>query len=90
MTDKPVTDGHKLRRPTLFLTNLIKLVGLAIAVNEALLQPETRPSVLALAAFMMAGAQISEDILMAFIDSFLGRRNGSGLEKRDGRNGLER
>jgi hypothetical protein len=55
------------------LTNLIKLAGLAIAVNELVLRTEPRSIGLAVAAFMMAGAQISEEVLVGFIDNFLGR-----------------
>lgn len=61
------------------VTTLTKLGGLAIAFNEALLRSELRPTALALAAFMMAGAQVSEPVLIAMIDRLLGepasRRN---------------
>lgn len=53
-------------------TNLTKLAGLAIAVNEALLRSELRPTALAVAAFMMAGAQVSEGVLLAMVDRFFG------------------
>jgi hypothetical protein len=47
----------------LFLTNLTKLAGLVVAVNEALLRAEIRPVSLAVAAFMMSGAQGIETLL---------------------------
>jgi hypothetical protein len=45
------------------ITNLIKLAGLAVAVNEAMLRAELRPSALGVAAFMMAGAQGFEQLI---------------------------
>lgn len=47
----------------LLVTNLIKLGGLALAVNESLLRTELRPVSLAAAAFMMAGAQGVETLM---------------------------
>jgi TolB-like protein len=39
------------------ITRLIKLVGLAVAINATMIHPHASPPQLALAAFMMAGAQ---------------------------------
>jgi hypothetical protein len=39
------------------VTNLIKLAGIAIALNEALIRADGRPVAFAIAAFMLAGAQ---------------------------------
>lgn len=50
------------------ITNFIKLAGVAIAINEALIRSELRPMSLAVAAFMMAGAQGVE----TFLDKLLG------------------
>jgi hypothetical protein len=47
----------------LLITNLIKLGGLGVAINEALLRSEARSVALGLAAFMMAGAQGVETVL---------------------------
>lgn len=44
-------------RTGFLVTNLIKLGGLAMAINEVLLRAELRPVALGVAAFMMAGAQ---------------------------------
>lgn len=57
---------------TLALTNLTKLAGLVIAINEALLRHQVRPIALAVASFMMAGAQVSENVIIAAIDRFVG------------------
>lgn len=48
------------------VTNAIKLGGLVIAINEALIRTELRPAGLAVAGFMMAGAQGIESFLNAF------------------------
>lgn len=61
------------RGAALAVTNLTKFAGLIVAVNESVLRSELRPSVLAVAAFMMAGAQVSETVLLSVIDRFLGR-----------------
>lgn len=71
--DKDVQKRSTVRDGTLLLTNVTKLVGLVIAVNEAVVRTELRPSALAVAVFMMAGAQFSESALLAIIDRFLGR-----------------
>lgn len=52
---------------TLVVTNGIKLGGLYLAVREGV-QETVSPSVLALAAFMMAGAQGLENFLLRFLD----------------------
>jgi hypothetical protein len=64
------------RGATLLVTNATKLTGLVLAINEAVIRTELRPSVLAVAAFMMAGAQVSEGVILAMIDRFLGRNDG--------------
>lgn len=45
------------------VTNLIKLGGLIVALNEALLQEPPDARILGVAAFMMAGAQGIESLL---------------------------
>lgn len=50
----------------LIVTNLIKLGGLVVALNEALAEPTIRPGSLAIAALMMAGAQSLETFLASF------------------------
>lgn len=56
---------------TLLLTYATKLVGLASAFNQLLLQKDPRPLPLAVAAFMMAGAQLSEGLVLAFLDRMM-------------------
>lgn len=69
----PTSNGAgQVRGATLALTNLTKLAGLVVAFNEAVLRTELRPSVIALAAFMMAGAQVSETLLVSAIERFFG------------------
>lgn len=63
-----------VRAGPLFVTNVIKLTGVVIAVKEVFFPLGDRdPVVLALAGFMLAGAQGAEEILMAFLNSFFGR-----------------
>lgn len=64
------------------VTNAIKLSGLILAVHEVLFHATLRPVVLGEAAFMMAGARFSEQVLLAVMDRLLGQsppppKNGS-------------
>lgn len=54
---------------TLIVTNSIKVGGLIVAINEALLRTDLRPGALGVAAFMMAGATGLESLL----DKLLGK-----------------
>lgn len=60
------------RRGTLFLTNAIKVAGVVLALKSGF--ADQRPVTLAVAAFMMAGAQLSENVLLHLIDRFFGER----------------
>lgn len=62
------------RRAALIITNLTKVGGLIIGIHEALTARD--PAVMAFAAFMMAGARVSETVLLTFIDRFFGREAG--------------
>lgn len=64
--------GAPARGIALATTNLTKFGGLVVAINELVLRPDFRPAAAALAAFMMAGAQVSEGVLIALIDHFFG------------------
>ncbi len=64
--------GRVGRTVALLTTHLIKIGGLLAAMNELFLRPSVRASVVALAAFMMAGAQLSEHAVLAAIDRLLG------------------
>lgn len=69
--EKGSSKGAAAVKAATLVTNLIKLGGLAIAGNEALLQESPHdPVVFAVAAFMMAGAQG----LDSFLTNFLGDR----------------
>lgn len=59
------------RSSTLIITNSVKVLGLLIAVREVL-RPQRDEAVLALAAFMMSGAQLSEELFLGIIERFLG------------------
>lgn len=72
-----MTDGERpspstqARGLSLGVTNLTKLAGLALGVHEGFGDtPDVR--VMAFAAFAMAGAQVSEGVLLALVDRFLG------------------
>jgi hypothetical protein len=62
---------QQARTSTLLITNMIKLAGAVGGVNEILIRSELRQSAVALAAFMMAGAQFSESVLLRLIDRVL-------------------
>lgn len=67
------TPGAQVRGLTLVITNVTKLVGAAVVINETMIRSELRPSALAVASLMMLGAQVSEDMILKAIDRFFGR-----------------
>jgi hypothetical protein len=66
MTSLNTSPNGRAGRAGLVITNLTKLAGLVIVVNEALLEPVLRPQVVGIAALMMAGAQGLETFLRSF------------------------
>lgn len=66
-------NGATARAIALALTNLTKLGGLAIGINEMAFRPETTTPRLAFAAFLMMGAQVAEGAALTFLDHLLGR-----------------
>lgn len=73
MTSTAQSRLHRLGRTlTIALTTVIKLVGLAAAFKELFLDQQPQPVALALSAFMMAGAQLSEEVLLGLLDKLLG------------------
>lgn len=60
------------RRFTLVVTNVIKIGGLLLAFKTAS-HPPVDPFELALSAFMMSGAELTEATVLRMIRSFLGR-----------------
>lgn len=66
-----MSPGSFSRALTLVVTNLIKIAGLYVGVRSAI-QPSPNAVVLAFAAFMMAGAQLSETTILALITRFFG------------------
>lgn len=61
-----------MKRLTLLITNVIKVSGLGIAIHEVFWLPQPRTLELVLSAFMMAGAQVSEELLLQLAGRFLG------------------
>ena len=61
-----------LRVLTLLVSNAIKLGGLYITVHEIATQPQPRLSVIAVALFMMSGAEVSEDTVITLVSRMFG------------------
>lgn len=73
MTDSARRTSRQVARGgTLLLTNVVKIAGLIFAIREVF-KPDRDTSVLALSAFMMSGAQLSEEFFLSVIENFLGR-----------------
>lgn len=76
--------GRLARRLALVVTNAIKISGLVLALNEVFGQPSPRTVELLVAAFMMTGAQISEEVVLGMASRFFGFHREEG-EKEDRR-----
>lgn len=63
--------GRFARVVTLLITYAIKLVGLASAFNQLLLHNDPHALPLGVSAFMMAGAQLSEGLILSAIDKLM-------------------
>jgi hypothetical protein len=72
----PQTNGQPEKtvtyRLTVISTNIGKFVGMFLAIREAG-QDQVDNSVLAIAALLILGSTVAEDILVRTIDKFLGR-----------------
>jgi hypothetical protein len=73
----PQTNGQPEKssvthRLTVVSTNIGKFVGMFLAIREAG-QDQVDNSVLAIAALLILGSTVAEDILVRAIDKFLGR-----------------
>lgn len=64
--------GKLARRVALGVTNVIKISGLALALNEVFGRANPRTAELLVAAFMMTGAQISEEVVLGIASRFFG------------------
>jgi len=64
--------GAVAQRSTLFLTNVTKITGLALAFNELALRENARNSAIAFCAICVLGAQVVEDVALRIIDRFFG------------------
>lgn len=60
--------GTVVRGSALLLTNVTKLVGLGLAVNEGFFEPQPRNGVIALCALFVLGTQVAENVLLRFIE----------------------
>jgi L-asparaginase II len=67
---------------TVLTTGAIKIVGLASAFNQLLLSKHPTSLALAVSAFMMAGAQLSEGLILTALDRLVG--NAEGRRREDG------
>lgn len=66
------TAGRFARAVTLLITWITKIVGLISASQQLFLHGDHPSSIaLAVSAFMMAGAQVSEGLILAAIDRLL-------------------
>lgn len=80
MIEDKKPDGTQGRRPApalrgsaLLITNLTKLVGLGIAVNEMAIRSSARQSVVAFCALTVIGAQVAQSVAIHFIDRMFTR-----------------
>jgi hypothetical protein len=70
------------RTATLVITNCTKIAGLVIGIKAATgADPQKEALTMAFAAFMMAGAQASERVFMAFLERFFGVPKAPGENK---------
>jgi hypothetical protein len=74
--------GRFARGLTLLVTTIIKLVGLASAAQQLLFTPSPRALPLIIAAFMMAGAQFSEGLVLSILDRVFMAHQDSSSEAR--------
>jgi len=65
------------RASTLIITNVVKVAGLYVGVRTAMHTPAD-PVTLAFAAFLIAGGQVSENVVMGIIDRFFGIKRDGG------------
>jgi hypothetical protein len=67
------TGAGAARGSTLAITNLTKVAGIFLAVNEALGSTPADHGILAVAALFVLGAQVAENIILGAIDRFFGK-----------------
>jgi hypothetical protein len=64
--------GTAARGSALLITNMTKVTGLALAVNELAIREDARNGAIALCAICVLGAQVVEDVALRTIDRFFG------------------
>ena len=67
----PPTEHRLVRSSTLLITNIGKLVGVAITINEVLIRPTMRESAVAVAALFFAGAEAVERSVIKILNNIL-------------------
>lgn len=70
----PSNGGSQVRHGwmTLAITNVTKLVGLGLAINEAALRETPRNAVIVLCAICVLGVQVVENVLLRTVDRLFG------------------
>lgn len=63
-----------VRRSTLVITNLVKLVALYIAFHEMVLRHDARESVIGFCVICLVGTQAAEEIAIHAIDRIFARQ----------------
>lgn len=64
-------EGQLGQRSALIVTHLIKLGGIALGIHEGFRgTPDAR--IIALAAFMLAGARVSRELVLELVSRFFG------------------
>lgn len=73
--ESSVPQGEQtVRGSTLVVSNLLKLVGAGVFVNEVVVTGQGRTPVLAVCALFVLGTQVAENALMRAIDRMFDQR----------------
>lgn len=72
MTMQPSRFRSAAETFTLLITNATKILGLASAFNQLLITDHPTPLALAVSAFMIAGGQFSEGLILTLLDRLIG------------------
>lgn len=72
MSSQPQPSRRAAQAFALLLTNAIKIVGLIAAFDQLLIKDHPTSLALGLSAFMIAGGQLSEGLILSVIDRMMG------------------
>lgn len=81
MTDQERKGRAAAAASTLVITNVTKIAGIVVFLNETLIRPTGRDSVIASCALFVLGAQAAENVILRAIDRLFA---GSGSRKTEG------